>query len=57
MEVWQGILDFVFCWIKLALLALSVPVGMSLLYRYCGAYYVLQREEKKRQKRQNKEAK
>jgi hypothetical protein len=57
MEIWQGILDFVFCWIKLALLALSVPVGMSLLYRYCGAYYVLQREEKKRQKRQNKEAK
>ena len=51
MEIWQGIIDFVLCWIKLALLALSVPVGMSLLYRYCGAYYVLQRKEKKSQKR------
>ena len=55
MEIWQGIIDFVLCWIKLALLWLSVPVGLSLLYRYCGAYYVLQREEKKQARRKAKE--
>lgn len=46
MEIWQWIIDFVLCWIKLALLWLSVPVSLSLLYRYCGAYYVLERAER-----------
>ncbi|MBQ8806666.1 MAG: hypothetical protein IJZ68_09515 [Bacteroidaceae bacterium] len=56
MEIWQGIVDFVLCWLKLAALWWSVPVGFSLLYRYCGAPYVLEREERKRARRAAKES-
>lgn len=55
MEIWQGILDFVFCWIKLTAIGLSVPLGLSLLYRYCGAYYVLEREQRKMGRKRNNE--
>lgn len=50
MDVWQGIIDFVLCWIKLVLLWLRVPLSLTLMHRYCGAPYVLEREERKKAK-------
>ena len=51
MDVWTYIIDFVLCWLKLAAIAASVPLSFMLLYRYCGAPYVLERKERKRAKR------
>lgn len=51
MDVWTYVIDFVLCWLKLVAIAASVPLGLMLLHRYCGAPYVLEREERKRAKR------
>lgn len=54
MDIWQWIVDFVLCWIKLVLLWLSVPLSLTLMHRYCGAPYVLEREERKKAKKNEK---
>lgn len=51
MDVWTYVIDFVLCWLKLVAIAASVPLGLMLLHRYCGATYVLERKERKRAKR------
>ena len=50
MDILLNLLEVLWCVIKLTAIALSVPLTLQLLYRYCGAYYVLLREEKKRAK-------
>ncbi len=56
MEIWQGVLDFVLCWLKLAAIATSVPLTLTLLYRYCGAPYVLERKERKLKEKKQRES-